>query len=147
MTSTRVLLTLDLILHKDAAEVPGVLRDVWEETPDVFPEVAAALPTTYHARPAAVGRRGVVGLSIAEQSVSAGRPNRPGESKPAYFVSVTGALAIDPVEGANFSSERVQEDVERFARYVFQLDDEEHGRPAPEIAGSRVTGLKADVES
>jgi hypothetical protein len=88
-----------------------------------------------------------VALSIAEQPVNMERQGQPGKSGPAYYVNVTGALTIDPVDGTAFSPERLKEDAERFARYVFQLDDEEHGRPAPEIAGSRITGLKAEVEN
>ena len=44
MTTIRVLLVLDLIAAEDAAQVPGIPRDVREETPAVLPEVAAALP-------------------------------------------------------------------------------------------------------
>lgn len=147
MTNVRVLLTLDLIIHKDAAEVPGILRDICEETPAVLSEVAAALPPFYRARTAATAsRRGVAALGIAEQPVNRERPDWPSESGPAYCANVTGVLAIDPIEGATILPGRIKEDVERSARYALQLDEEDRSRPAREIAGSRVTGLKAEVE-
>ena len=148
MAGRRVLLTLDLIVHGAAAEVPGILRDLWHDTPTVLPEVADALPALYRARAAsAASRGGVVALSIAEQPVNMERPDQPGLSGLAYQVSVIGVLSIDPVDGMDPAPEKIKEDTERFARYVFQLgDDEYHGRPAPEIAGSRVTALKAEVE-
>jgi hypothetical protein len=143
----RVLLTLDLVVHGNATEVPGILRNVWQETPAVLPEVAAALPALYQARPAlTASRRGVVALSIAEQPVGVASRDGAGTSKAAYSVSVIGALAIDAIEGADLIAENVKEDVERFAGYVFQLDGEDHGAPAPEIAGSRVVSLKAEVD-
>jgi hypothetical protein len=147
MTNMRVLLTLDLIIYKDAAGVPGILRDIWEETPAVLSEVAAALPANYRARPAATASRGgVAALGIAEQSVDRERLDRPSESGPAYCANVTGVLAIDPLEGASLLPGTIKEDVERFARYALRLDDEDRSRHAREIAGSRVTGLKVDVE-
>jgi hypothetical protein len=148
MTTMRVLLTLDLIAAEDPGRVPGILRDVWDETPAALPEVAASLPALYQAKSAdTASRRGVVALSLAEQHTLVPRPDQPGKSVPEYRVSVTSALTIDPVEGANFTHEKIKDDAERFARYVFHLDEGKHDGPAPTIAGCRITGVKADIEN